>query len=94
MCNDDHGLRQRHDHQNGNIQEDVIEIIRSQKRRRAQCDHKHKNQDKNTDARFTKTNQGIQKIRGGQAVRLVLNFACYITLPEVTACVAAEMIFS
>ncbi len=63
MRDDDHCLRQRHDRQNGNIQENILEVINGQEGRRPQCDSDHQNQNEKTDSRFAETDESPEDSR-------------------------------
>ena len=65
MGEDDHGLSQCDDRQDGDIEENILEIIDGKEGGRPQGDSHHQDQDEEADPRFTKTDQGPQNAMTG-----------------------------
>ena len=67
MRDDDHRLRQRHNRQDGNVQQNILESYRRSERRGAQGDHNHQDQNENADPRLTEADKSPQQARKDRA---------------------------
>ncbi len=90
MSDNDHRLRQRNDHQDRDIQQNVSKIPERQEIRGAQADNNSEDQYKNDDPDF-RDNGPLSQTDSTGGWRIIYG---HIALPVVTVCVAAEMIFS